>query len=75
MSPQSHIFFASPEGLQQLQTAKAERNLSFAAIAEQAGVSADTVSRLFHPEMGKGVSACSLQKITAVLGLDGDAIA
>ena len=71
MSPQ----LATPKGLQQLQTAKAERNLSFAAIAKQAGVSAATVSRLFHPERGKGVSASSLQKIAAVLALDGDVIA
>ncbi|NJL49924.1 MAG: helix-turn-helix domain-containing protein [Leptolyngbyaceae cyanobacterium SM2_5_2] len=42
-------FFASPEGLKQLQAAKAERGWTFAAIAQQAGVSADTVSRLFHP--------------------------
>ena len=33
--PRSYL--ASPEGLQRLQVTKAERNLSFAAIAEQAG--------------------------------------
>ncbi|NEQ53806.1 MAG: transposase family protein, partial [Leptolyngbya sp. SIO3F4] len=49
MSSKSRSFLASPEGLQKLEAAKAELNLSFAAIAKQAGVSADTVSRLFHP--------------------------
>ena len=70
--PKSYL--ASPEGLQRLQAAKAERNLSFAAIAKQAGVSADTVSRLFHPERRKGVSEASLHQIAAALELDHDEI-
>ncbi|NEQ51695.1 MAG: hypothetical protein F6K11_16400, partial [Leptolyngbya sp. SIO3F4] len=68
----SRSFFASPEGLQQLEAAKG--NLSFAAIAKQAGVSADTVSRLFHPERGKGLSESSLYKIATALGLNGDTL-
>jgi internalin A len=55
MSSSSRGFLASPEGLRLLQAAKAERGWTFAAIAEQAGVSADTVSRLFHPERGRRV--------------------
>lgn len=49
MSSQSCGVLASPEGLKQLQAAKAERGWTFAAIAERAGVSADTVSRLVVP--------------------------
>jgi transcriptional regulator with XRE-family HTH domain len=48
MSSQSRGFLASPEGQSLLQAAKAERGWTFAAIAELAGVSADTVSQLFH---------------------------
>ena len=67
MSSKSRSFLASPEGVQKLQAAKAELNLSFAAIAKQAGVSADTVSRLFHPERGKRLSEASLAAIAEVL--------
>ncbi|MBE9140797.1 helix-turn-helix domain-containing protein [Nodosilinea sp. LEGE 07088] len=56
MSSQSRSFVASPEGLKRLQAAKAERGWTFAAIAERAGVSADTVSRLFHRSWRKQVS-------------------
>ena len=75
MPPKPRSFLASPEGLQQLQAAKAERNLSYAAIAEQAGVSADTVSRLFHPERGKAVSEASFRKIANALKVSVEAIA
>ena len=63
MSSRSRGFLASPEGLTLLQVAKAERGWTFAAIAARAGVSADTVSRLFHPERGKRVSGGSLGAI------------
>ena len=69
MSSKPRSFLASPEGLQKLEAAKAELNLSFAAIAKQAGVSADTVSRLFHPERGKRVSEASLTAIAQVLAV------
>ncbi|NEZ59582.1 COR domain-containing protein [Adonisia turfae] len=69
MSPKPRSFLASPEGLQKLEAAKAELNLSFAAIAKQAGVSADTVSRLFHPERGKRVSEASLTAIAQILAV------
>ncbi|MEM9117049.1 MAG: COR domain-containing protein [Cyanobacteria bacterium P01_F01_bin.56] len=71
--PKSYL--VSPEGLQRLQAAKTERNLSFAAIAEQAGVSADTVSRLFHPERGNAVSEASFRKIANALKVSVEAIA
>jgi internalin A len=60
---ESRSFLASPEGRSLLQAAKAERGWTFAAIAERAGVSADTVSRLFHPERGKRVSRESVSAI------------
>ena len=69
MSSKSRSFLASREGLQKLKAAKAGLNLSFAAIAKQAGVSADTVSRLFHPERGKRVSEASLTAIAQVLSV------
>ncbi|MBE9160543.1 leucine-rich repeat domain-containing protein [Nodosilinea sp. LEGE 06152] len=75
MSSSSRGFLASPEGLKLLQAAKAERGWTFAAIAERAGVSADTVSRLFHPERGKRVSGDSVRAIAGVLGVEVDAIA
>jgi internalin A len=74
MSSQSRGFLASPEGLKLLQAAKAGRGWTFAAIAERAGVSADTVSRLFHPERGKRVSGESMRAIAGVLGVEVDAI-
>ncbi|MBE9140793.1 leucine-rich repeat domain-containing protein [Nodosilinea sp. LEGE 07088] len=74
MSSQSRSFLASPEGLKRLQAAKAERGWTFAAIAERAGVSADTVSRLFHPERGKRVSQASVAAITQTLELEPDGI-
>ena len=67
-------FLASPDGLSRLCAAKERLNLSFAAIAKQAGVSASTVSRLFHPEQGKGVSEESLGAIAQALDLTPDQI-
>jgi len=72
MSSNPRSFLASPEGLKQLQAAKKAKNLSFAAIAEQAGVSADTVSRLFHPERDKRVSKESVTAIAKALELPPD---
>ena len=74
MSSNPHSFFASPKGLNQLQAAKDGLNLSFVAIAKQAGVSADTVSRLFHPERGKRVSQPSIVAIAEVLELSPEEI-
>lgn len=74
MSSQARSFLASPEGLELLQAAKAERGLTFAAIAEKAGVSADTVSRLFHRSRGKRVSGESVRAIARMLELGPDAI-
>ncbi|PZV13361.1 MAG: hypothetical protein DCF21_14180 [Leptolyngbya sp.] len=74
MSSQPRSFLASPEGLKLLQAAKAERGWTFAAIAERAGVSADTVSRLFHPGRGKRVSGESVGAISGVLGVEAGAI-
>ncbi|MEB3357736.1 MAG: COR domain-containing protein [Synechococcales bacterium] len=70
MSSKPRSFLASPEGLKRLQAAKAAHNLSFAAIATQAGVSADTVSRLFHPERGKRVGQASVAAVAQVLELE-----
>jgi len=67
-------FLATPEGLNQLNAAKARLKLTHAAIVEQAGVSADTVRRLWHPERGKGVSEGSLVSIARALGLEPGAI-
>ena len=67
MSSKSRSFLASPEGLQKLEAAKG--GLSYAALAKQAGVSADTVSRLFHPERGKRVSELKLIAIAQALSL------
>lgn len=75
MSSRSRGFLASPEGLKLLQAAKAERGWSFAAIAQRAGVSADTVSRLFHPERGNRVTGESVRAIAGVLGVDAIAVA
>ncbi|NET37361.1 MAG: helix-turn-helix domain-containing protein, partial [Cyanothece sp. SIO1E1] len=74
MSPKPPSFLASPKGLNQLKAAKDRLNLSVAAIAEQAGVSADTVRRLFHPERGKRVSQPSIEAIAQTLGLSPAAI-
>ncbi len=57
-----------------MQAAKAKRQLSFAAIAKQAGVSADTVSRFFHPDWGKPVSIDSVEAITGALELEANPI-
>ncbi|MBT9315187.1 leucine-rich repeat domain-containing protein [Leptothoe spongobia] len=67
MSSKPRGFMASPEGLQKLEAAKASLNLSFAAIAKQAGVETDTVMRLFHPSWEKRVSEVSLAAIARVL--------
>uniref|UniRef100_UPI001951FBCB helix-turn-helix domain-containing protein n=1 Tax=Halomicronema sp. CCY15110 TaxID=2767773 RepID=UPI001951FBCB len=72
MSSTRQPVFASPEGVQRLEAAKAEQKLSFAAIAAAAGVSAKTVSRLFR---GEAVLVASVEAITAVLGLEVEAIA
>ncbi|MDV3347677.1 COR domain-containing protein [Leptothoe sp. LEGE 181152] len=69
MSSKPRSFLASPEGLQKLEAAKAELNLSFAMAAKLAGVSADTVSRLFHPERSKQVSEASLTAIAQILAV------
>ncbi|WP_169617268.1 COR domain-containing protein [Nodosilinea sp. P-1105] len=74
MSSQSRGFLASPEGVRLLQQAKAERGWTFVAIAQRAGVSANTVSRLFHPERGKRVGGESVRAIAGVLGVEVDAI-
>ncbi|MFZ4678298.1 MAG: hypothetical protein ACOYM4_21850 [Nodosilinea sp.] len=63
MSSRSRGFLASPEGLTLLQAAKAGRGWTFAAIAAQAEVSADTVSRLFHRSRGKRVIGESVAAI------------
>jgi transposase len=57
MAGKSDRVLVSPEGLELLTAAKARLGLSFAAIAERAGVSVGTVQRLFHPERGQGVRA------------------
>jgi transposase len=57
MAGKSNSVLVSPEGLELLTAAKARLGLSFAAIAERAGVSAGTVQRLFHPERGQGGGA------------------
>jgi transcriptional regulator with XRE-family HTH domain len=57
MAGKSDRVLVSPEGLELLTAAKAQLGLSFAAIAERAGVSVGTVQRLFHPERGQEVRA------------------
>jgi internalin A len=69
MAGKSNRVLVSPEGLELLTAAKARLGLSFAAIAERAGVSLGTVQRLFHPERGQEVGAERAAKITAVLNL------
>jgi internalin A len=74
MSSKSSTFLASSEGVNHLNAAKARLNLTVAGIAKRAGVSADTVSRLWHPERGKRVNRSSLAAIAAVLELQPEAI-
>jgi len=62
-------FLASPDGVNRLTAAKTRLKLTNAALAEQAGVSADTVGRLLHPARGKRVSAASIVAIAGVLSL------
>ncbi|WP_181357317.1 COR domain-containing protein [Stenomitos frigidus] len=62
-------FLASPDGVNRLNDAKTRLKLTNATIAEQAGVSADTVGRLLHPERGKRVSEASIVAIAQVLEL------
>jgi transcriptional regulator with XRE-family HTH domain len=70
MAGKSNRVLVSPEGLELLTAAKARLGLSFAAIAERAGVSLGTVQRLFHPERGPEVVGPErAAKITAVLNL------
>jgi len=64
MSSTRQLVFASPAGVQRLEAAKVEQNLSYAAIAESAGVSAKTVSRLFR---GEGVLVASVTAIALKL--------
>ena len=45
-------FLASPEGVNRLNAFWARLHLTNVAVADQAGVSADTVGRLLHPERG-----------------------
>ncbi|MEM1279938.1 MAG: COR domain-containing protein [Cyanobacteria bacterium P01_H01_bin.152] len=65
-------YLASPEGVQRLQAAKAEQNLSYAAIAKASGVNAKTVSRFFR---GEAVLAANVEAIAAALRLELEAIA
>ncbi|MGB3199551.1 MAG: helix-turn-helix domain-containing protein [Nodosilinea sp.] len=65
MSSSPRGFLASPEGRSRLQAVKAERGSTFEAIAERAGVSADTVSRLFHRSRGNRVSGESVRTISS----------
>jgi Leucine-rich repeat (LRR) protein len=67
--PRQPTFVASSKGVYRLKAAKAQLNLSNKSIAEQAGVSVETVSRLLNPERGKGVSQSSLEAIVEVLEL------
>ncbi|MBD1867266.1 AAA-like domain-containing protein [Cyanobacteria bacterium FACHB-471] len=69
MSSRHRSFLASPDGVNRLNAAKARLNLTNTAIAERAGVSADTVGRLWHPERGRRVSQASIIAIAAVLEL------
>jgi len=71
MPPKPCTFLASPDGISQLNAAKARLNLTSAAIAKLAGVSADTVGRLLR---GKRVSEASVEAIATVLNLQLDEI-
>ena len=62
-------FLASPEGVKRLNAAKAGLNLTLADIAKQAGLSKNTVSKLWHPERKQRVSEASIVAIAAVLQL------
>ncbi|MEM9448390.1 MAG: leucine-rich repeat domain-containing protein, partial [Cyanobacteria bacterium P01_E01_bin.6] len=74
MSSNQRRYLASPEGVKQLQAVKARLKLTYGGIAQQAGVSANTVSRLFNPDRGKRVSESSIVAIATVLGLLPEAI-
>jgi internalin A len=69
MPANSRTFLASPEGIDRLKAAKAKLNLTHAEIAQRAGVSVDTVRRLWQPERGKRVSEASVIAIAETLGL------
>ncbi|MBW4691423.1 MAG: leucine-rich repeat domain-containing protein [Lyngbya sp. HA4199-MV5] len=69
MPETARSFLASPEGVERLNAAKQRLNLSIAAIAERATVSADTVRRLWHPERGKRVSRANVVAIAHALNL------
>jgi len=45
-------FLAGSDGVNRLNDAKTRLKLTNVALADQAGVSADTVGRLLHPERG-----------------------
>ena len=52
MPAKPRSFLASPEGVNRLNAFWARLHLTNVAVADQAGVSADTVGRLLHPERG-----------------------
>ena len=58
MPSKPRTFLASPDGISQLNAAKARLKLTTAAIAKLAGVSADTVGRLLR---GKRVGEASVE--------------
>jgi len=62
MPSKPRTFLASPDGISQLNAAKARLKLTTAAIAKLAGVSADTVGRLLR---GKRVGEASVEAIAA----------
>jgi internalin A len=70
MAGKSDSVLVNPEGLELLTAAKAQLGLSFATIAERAGVSVGTVQRLFHPERGQEVRQDNVVEITKILRLD-----
>ncbi|MCY6493974.1 COR domain-containing protein [Leptolyngbya sp. GGD] len=74
MPANSRTFLASPEGIDRLNAAKAKLNLTHAAISQRAGVSVDTVRRLWQPERGKRVSQASVSAIAQALGLSPEEI-
>lgn len=71
MPANSRTFLASPEGIDRLNAAKAKLNLTHAVIAQRAGVSVDTVRRLWQ---GRRVSEASVTTIAQALGLSPEEI-
>jgi internalin A len=74
MPSRQRSFLASSDGVNRLNAAKARLSLTIAAIALRAGMSTDTVGRLWHPERGKRVSQASIVAIAAVLELSPEEI-